>query len=156
MPDLEVILQSDVEPVGRMGDVVKVSAGYARNFLLPRRLAVVADGETRKRVDKLRARRVAEEAKRTEEVRAVAARIASLSVSIEAAAGEAGQLYGSVTAREIAVALTKQGVEVSERDVRLEHPLRELGVFPVKIHLHADVSAELKVWVVETKKAAAK
>jgi large subunit ribosomal protein L9 len=152
MPDLEVILQSDVDPLGRMGDVVKVSSGYARNFLLPRRLAVAADSESRKRVDKLKTRRAVEETKRTEEVRALASRLSSMSVSIEAAAGEAGQLYGSVGAREIVAALERQGVALTERDVRLEHPLRELGVFPVKVHLRGDVSAEIKVWVVEAKK----
>jgi|SRR5262245_29568689 len=154
MPDQDVILQSDVDPLGRMGDVVKVSSGYARNYLLPRRLAVVADAESLKRVEKLKSRRAAEDAKRAEEMKAVAAKIAALSISIEAAAGEAGQLYGSVGAREIVASLAKEGVEVSERDVRLEHPLRELGVFPVKIHLRGDVSTELKVWVVEAKKTA--
>src|SRR5262245_3699660 len=154
MPVLEVILQSDVEPIGRMGDVVKVSTGYARNYLLPRRLAVRADAESLKRVEKLRARRTAEDAKRLEAVKALAARIAGLEVSVEAAAMESGQLYGSVGAREVAAALEKQGVAVAERDVRLTHPLKELGVFPGKIHLHADVSAELKVWVVEAKKPA--
>lgn len=153
MPDVELILQHDVEALGKMGDIVKVKPGYARNYLMPRKIAVVADPETRKRVTKLRAKRAAVEAKRVEEANALAAQIAALEVKIEAATNETGQLYGSIGAREIATALEKLGVKVSERDVRLPHPLKELGVFPVKVHLRGDVSAELKVWVVEIKKS---
>ena len=149
----EVILQQDVDPLGKMGDVVKVSAGYARNYLLPRRIAVVAEAESLKRVTKLKAARAVLEAKHVDEARALADRVAALEVSIEATVTETGQLYGSVGAREIATALETHGVKVSERDVRLPQPLKELGVFPVKIHLRGDISAELKVWVVEAKKA---
>jgi large subunit ribosomal protein L9 len=149
----EVILQQDVEPLGKMGDVVKVSAGYARNYLLPRRIAVAADAESLKRVAKLKAARAVLETKLVDEARAVAERVGALEVSIEATVTETGQLYGSVGAREIAAALETHGVKVSERDVRLTAPLKELGVFPVKIHLRGDVSAYLKVWVVEAKKA---
>lgn len=153
MPDLELILQIDVEPLGKMGDVVKVTPGYARNYLLPRRIAVRADAENLKRVTKLRKQRAAVEEKRFSEANELAARIAATEVSIEAATTETGQLYGSVGAREITAALLKAGIKVDERSVRLEHALRELGVFPVKIHLRGDISAELKVWIVEAKKA---
>lgn len=153
MPDIEVILQNDVEPIGKMGDVVKVAPGYARNYLLPRRIAVPALPENLKRVTKLKAKRAAVEAKRVEEARELAAKISALELSIEAATTETGQLYGSVGAREIAAVLEKQGVKVPERDVRLAHPLKELGVFPVKVHLRAEIFAELKVWIVEQKKA---
>jgi len=153
MPDYEVILQSDIDPLGRMGDVVKVSAGYARNYLFPRRLAVVADAESRKRIDKLRARRAAEDAKRLEELNAVAAKMQGVELQIEAATSESGQLYGSVGAREIAAALEQKGFQVPERDVRLEHPIKEVGAFPVKIHLRGQVSAEIKVFVTEVKKS---
>lgn len=149
----EVILQQDVEPLGKMGDVVKVRAGYARNFLLPRRIAVAADAESRKRVAKLKAARAVLETKKIEEARVLAERIAGLELKIEASVTEAGQLYGSVGAREIAAAIEAHGVQVAERDVRLPQPLKELGVFPVKIHLRGEVTAELKVWVVEAKKA---
>lgn len=153
MSDQEIILQQDVDPIGKMGDVVKVSAGFARNYLLPRRIAVVADPENRKRIEKLKRQRAAIEVKRVEEAQALAGQLAATEVSIEATTTETGQLYGSVGAREIAVALEAKGVKVAERDVRLQHPLKELGVFPVKIHLRGDVSAEIKVWVVEAKKA---
>jgi large subunit ribosomal protein L9 len=153
MPDLEVILQQDVEPLGRMGDVVKVSPGYARNYLLPRRIAVRAEPESLKRVAKLKAKRAAVEVKLVEEATALAGRIAAMEIAIEATTTETGQLYGSVGAREILAALAKEGIALSERDVRLAHPVKELGVFPVKIHLRGDVSAELKVSVVEAKKS---
>ncbi|MBI3819145.1 MAG: 50S ribosomal protein L9 [Planctomycetes bacterium] len=152
MPDIELILQHDVESLGKMGDVVKVSPGYARNYLLPRRIGVHALPENLKRVTKLRARREAVEAKRFEEARELATKISTLEVKLEAATNETGQLYGSIGAREIVTALEKLGVVVSERDVRLDHPLKELGVFPVKVHLRGDISTELKVWIVESKK----
>ncbi len=152
MAVFEVILQDDISSVGNMGDIVKVRAGYARNYLFPRRLAVISDPESLKRVEKLRTRRAAVEAAKLEEMREFAGRLSATEVSIEAAAGEAGQLYGSVGAREIVTALASKGITVEERDVRLEHPLKEIGVFPVKIHLHGELSAEIKVWVVESKK----
>lgn len=153
MPAVELILQQDVDSLGKMGDVVKVTPGYARNYLIPRRIAVSADAENLKRVKKLRTQRAAVEAKRVEEAAAMATHIATLEVKIEAATNDAGQLYGSITAREIATALESQGVKVLERDVRLDHPLKELGVFPVRIHLRGEIFADLKVWVVESKKS---
>ena len=153
MPAKEVILQQDVESLGNMGDVVKVSPGYARNYLLPRRIAVKADPENLKRVAKLKSKRAAVEVERVKEAEAQSARISAIEIIIEATITESGQLYGSVGAREIVAALGKQGVEISERAIRLTHPMRELGTFPVKVHLRGDVSAELKVSVVEAKKA---
>jgi large subunit ribosomal protein L9 len=153
MPDHELILQIDVEPLGKMGDVVKVKPGFARNYLLPRRIAVPADAENLKRVTKLRKQRAAVEAKRVEEAQELANRIAALEVSVEAATTETGQLYGSVGAREIAAALLKHGIKIEERAVRLAQPLREVGVFPVKIHLRGDIVADMKVWIVEAPKS---
>ena len=112
-----------------------------------------ADPENLKRVAKLKSKRAAVEVERVKEAEAQSARISAIEIIIEATITESGQLYGSVGAREIVAALEKQGVEISERAIRLTHPMRELGTFPVKVHLRGDVSAELKVSVVEAKKA---
>ena len=144
-----MLIQS-VDHVGKQGDVVTVKRGYALNYLLPQGLATVATDHHKRMVEKHRSRLLEIEKARLASLRQLAEAIAKQSVTIEANANEEGHLYGSVTASEIAAALKAASFHITTDQVRLEGPLKELGLYTVKIHLHADIDAELKVWVVPT------
>lgn len=145
---MKVLLRRTIDGVGDVGEVVRVRNGYARNFLLPKGYAAIVSADSLRQINKDKARervRQAEEAK----VRAeVAERLAEVTLTIEARAGEDGHLYGSVGPRHAAEALRKLRFEVDERQVRFE-PVRELGEYPVPVHLTADHVVEVKLWVVQ-------
>src|SRR5262245_17973016 len=147
---VQLLLIQSVDHVGKQGDVVTVKRGYALNYLLPQGLATVATDHHKRMVEKHRARLQEIEKARLATLRQLAEAIAKQSVTIEANANEEGHLYGSVNASEIASALKTAGFHITTDQVRLEGPLKELGLYTVKIHLHADIDAELKVWVVPT------
>src|SRR6476469_8734735 len=147
---VQLLLIQSVDHLGKQGDVVTVKRGYALNYLLPQGLATVATDHHRRMVEKHRARLNEIEKARLASLRQLAEAIAKQSVTIEANANEEGHLYGSVNANEIAAALKGAGFHVTTDQVRLEGPLKELGLYTVKIHLHAEIDAELKVWVVPT------
>jgi large subunit ribosomal protein L9 len=144
-----VILRENVENLGRIGDVMKVSDGYARNFLLPRKLVVeAAEGNVamiehhKKALEKKRAaqRSVSED---------LAKKLADFSCNISRKVGEQDKLFGSVSANDIAEALKKAGFTVSRRMIHIEHPIKTLGVHPVEVRLEPEVTASVKVWVVK-------
>ena len=145
---VELILLEDVEDLGKAGEKVNVAPGYARNYLLPKGLAEkITPGALRQ----IEARRERIEAKRKQDLdnaSALAAKIAETEITIPMQAGEDDQLFGSVTSHLIADALKEQGIEIESRKIKLEEPLKELGVFNVTIKLHLDVDATAKVWVV--------
>src|SRR6267142_6848695 len=145
---VQLLLIQSVDHVGKQGDVVTVKRGYALNYLLPQGLATVATDHHKRMVDKHKARLQEIEKARLASLRQLSEAIAKQSVTIEANANEEGHLYGSVNASEIAAALKGAGFHVTTDQVRLEGPLKELGLYTVKIHLHAEIDAELKVWVV--------
>jgi large subunit ribosomal protein L9 len=147
---VQLLLIQSVDHLGKQGDVVTVKRGFALNYLLPQGLATVATNHHKRMVEKHRARLNEIEKARLASLRQMADSIAKQSVTIEANANEEGHLYGSVNAIEIAVALKAAGFHITTDQVRLEGPLKELGLYTVKIHLHADIDAELKVWVVPT------
>lgn len=147
---VQLLLIQGVDHLGKQGDVVTVKRGYALNYLLPQGLATVATNHHKRMVEKHRARLQEIEKARLASLRQLAEMIAKQSVTIEANANEEGHLYGSVNANEIAAALKAAGFHITTDQVRLEGPLKELGLYTVKIHLHADIDAELKVWVVPT------
>src|SRR6267142_3426209 len=147
---VQLLLIQSVDHVGKQGDVVTVKRGYALNYLLPQGLATVATDHHKRMVDKHKARLQEIEKARLASLRQLSEAIAKQSVTIEANANEEGHLYGSVNASEIAAALKGAGFHVTTDQVRLEGPLKELGLYTVKIHLHAEIDAELKVWVVTT------
>ncbi len=147
---IELLLVQSVEHLGRQGDIVEVRPGYANNFLLPQGLAAIATDHHKRMVEKHRAQLEALAAARLEKYRNVAEEIGKLSVTIEANANEEGHLYGSVGPAEIVAALKQHNHTITADQVRLEGPLRELALYTVKIHIHQDVDAELKVWVVPT------
>jgi len=146
---MEVLLTADVKDLGQVGALVRVAEGYARNYLFPRKLAAPVTEATRRRLVKLQ--READERRKLEaaEARALAEKLAAVSVTIPMKAGEGEKLFGSVTAAMVAEALGAQGFVVDKHAVLLEEPLRELGVFEVKVQLHHEVEATVKVWVVE-------
>src|SRR6476660_3033171 len=148
--NVQLLLIQSVDHLGKQGDVVSVKRGYALNYLLPQGLATVATDHHRRMVEKHRARLQEIEKARLASLRQLAEAIAKQSVTIEANANEEGHLYGSVNASDIAAALKAASFHITTDQVRLEGPLKELGLYTVKIHLHADIDAELKVWVVPT------
>jgi large subunit ribosomal protein L9 len=147
---IELLLIQSVEHLGKAGDVVEVKPGYAKNYLVPQGLATVATPHHKRMVDKHRAKLQAIESARQAGLRSLADRIAQQSVTIEANANDEGHLYGSVTATEIVAALKKNDVQLTADQIRLTGPLKELGLYTVKVHFSSEVEGELKVWVVPT------
>jgi large subunit ribosomal protein L9 len=146
---MEVILREDVDKLGQRGQVVKVAAGYARNFLLPRRLAVNATESNKKIVDQERQAHLRREAKQVNEAQDLGKLMGAVEVTIAQKAGENDQLFGSVTAQDIAAALEKLGYTIDRKKINLEEPLKTLGDFKVSVRLHRDVSVDIPVHVVK-------
>ena len=148
---MEVLLNRSIEQLGRIGDVVTVRPGYARNFLLPLGYAVPVTQANIELIEKERARALAEEASRVQDLKDLADKLAQTSVTIEGRANEDGHLFGSVNVAQIATALREKGFQIEDRQVRLDTPIKEIGVFDVTVHMHSDVEAITKVWVVQAK-----
>jgi len=146
---MEVILREDVEKLGQRGQAVKVAAGYARNFLLPRRLAVPATEANKKIVEQERQAHLRREAKVQADAQELAKLMSPVEVTITQKAGENDQLFGSVTASDIAVALEKLGYTIDRKKVHLDEPIKTLGDFKVTVRLHRDVSVDIPVHVVK-------
>ena len=146
---MEMILMSDVPGLGMAGDLVKVADGYARNFLLPRKLGAPVTSVSKRQVDARRAEREARLRTEREQADHVADRIRMESITVPVKAGPEGKLYGSVQSSDVVDALTSQGIRIDRHMVNLKEPLKELGVFDVPIVLHPDVTVDLKVWIVE-------
>jgi len=145
---VELILIEDVENLGRLGDRVRVAEGFARNYLLPRKLAAAVSPGTLRRLESRKLQMQKDHEERLAVAQAMAEKIAKLSVSLAVEAGENDKLYGSVSSVQIAEALAAQGVEVDRPAILLEEPIKELGVYTVNVRLHDDVLAALKVWIV--------
>ena len=145
---MRVILKSEVPNLGDAGDIVKVAPGYGRNYLLPRGLAIPASEGSLKELE--HQKRVAEAIRRKQLAGAkdVASRLENSAVSIRREAGDDDKLFGSVTNRDIAEALAAEGVEVDRRSIRLEEPIKNIGLFTVPIRLHRDVTASVRVYVI--------
>ena len=146
---MEVILRQAVDNLGHPGDIVTVSAGYARNFLLPRGIAYEATPGNKKRIAQEKARLEAAEASRRGTAEDFAKQLEEVSVTFAARVGEEGKLFGSVTAADIAQQLEAQGFHVEKRQIDLHEPIKALGVYRVPVRLHADVKPEIKVWVIK-------
>lgn len=146
---LELMLLKDVTGLGDAGDVVRVRNGYARNYLLPRRLAAPVSHDAVRQAEAHRRRVMAQLAKRREEAAAQIEKLSNMSIHVEVRAAEGGTLYGSVTAAMIAESITKEGVAVTESHVELAEPIKELGIYDVNVTLVADLSATVKLYVVQ-------
>jgi large subunit ribosomal protein L9 len=153
---MEVILREHVDNLGRRGEVVKVAAGYARNYLLPRKLAMVVTAGNRNQIERERSKFEATETEERKVAEAEAARMANVDISIARKVGETEALYGSVTASDIADALAAKGIEIDRRKLQLHEPLKRLGEYDVNVKLHRDVTTTIKVKVVAEGSAEAK
>ena len=147
---IELLLVQGVEHLGKQGDVVSVKAGYAMNYLLPHGLATYATDHHKRMVEKHRAQLEQIEKARLAGLRTHAEELGRQSITIEANANDEGHLYGSVGAADIVNALKRSKVNIAQDQVRLTGPLKELGLYTVKIHLAHEIEADIKVWVVPT------
>ena len=146
---MEVILRDDIEKLGSRGQIVNVAPGYARNFLLPKRLAVPATESNRKIVEQERQAHLRREAKVKSDAADLAKLMADVSVTIRQKAGEQDQLFGSVTSKDVADALEQAGYQIERRKIQLDEPIKSLGDFRVPVRLHKDVTIEVTVHVVK-------
>ena len=147
---VEVLLAEDVESLGERGEIVRVKPGYARNYLLPNGLATIASEHNKRMVERHKQKIAQVEATRLKDLRQRADAVSKYSVTLEANADKEGHLYGSVVANDISKALQSAGYEVEPDHIKLEGPLKELGMYTVRIELHPEVKTEVKVWVVPT------
>lgn len=146
---MKLILREDVENLGKIGDVVEVAGGYGRNYLLPRGLAVQASTKNLKEQEHQKKLIQARKEKQKKEAQEVAGSLESVSCTIARKTGEEEKLYGSVTSRDIEEALREEGVTIDRKRILLEEPIKKLGVYTVPVKLHADVTGNIKVWVVK-------
>lgn len=151
---IELLLAEEVPSLGKQGEIVRVRPGYARNYLLPYGLATVATDANKRRVEKHRAAQEKIRAERLRSLQELANAVSKYSVTLEANATAEGHLYGSILAHDISKALQAAGYAVDSDHVRLEGPLKELGMYTVKLHFAPEVETEVKVWVVPTAAAA--
>jgi len=146
---MQIILKKDIEKLGKTGELIYVKRGFARNFLFPKRLALPATAVNLKLVEqqKTQARLYREKAEK--EAQGLSDKISSTSCTISVQAGQDGKLYGSVTTQDIAQAYKLEGIDIDKRKIELPQPIKEVGVFKIKIRLHPELAAEAKVWVVK-------
>jgi large subunit ribosomal protein L9 len=149
--NIQVVLQHDVDKLGKSGELVRVRPGFARNYLLPRELALAATSSAVKRIEHERAVALARAEKAKKEARDVAAKISATSVTITQKAGDDGRLFGSVTTKDIATAFAAKGIVVDRRKIELPEPIKNTGTFELRTVLVSDVAATLKVEVVAKK-----
>ena len=145
---MQLILVKDVEDLGRAGEIVEVKPGFARNYLLPRGIAYRATPANMRKLEHER-RKLEEAAERAlKSASELGERLEGVAVNFKARAGEEGKLFGSVTSSDIADSLAEQGIEVDRHLIRLDEPIKQLGVYKVPVRLHAEVKPEITVWVV--------
>jgi large subunit ribosomal protein L9 len=148
---MKLLLLKDIESLGKAGSLVNVKAGYARNYLLPRSLAAAPTKDALRRVEAEHRRQARDVARREKEAVDLGRHLENTSVNIAAKAGEGGHLFGSVTAEDIANALRADGKKVEASMLRMERPIKEVGIYDIPVAHHGEVRATIKVWVVEAK-----
>ncbi|MDD5173866.1 MAG: 50S ribosomal protein L9 [Candidatus Omnitrophota bacterium] len=146
---MKVILTQTVDRLGKIGDIVNVKDGYARNYLFPKNAAKEATPGNMKILDSLKKKQVLEDAKRLDGAKALAEKIAALSITISAKAGEEEKLFGTVTTEMISAALGAEKIAVDKKDIVLDEPIKRLGVYQVGVKVHPEVKASLRVWIVK-------
>jgi large subunit ribosomal protein L9 len=144
---MQIILQEDVEKLGNRGQIVEVAEGYARNFLLPRKLALEASAGNMKRLERMRATFAKKEATEKDAAQKLAELLAGVSISLTRKAGENDQLFGSVTTADLAAALEAQGYTIDKRKITLTDPIKLVGEYQIPIKLHREVTANVKLAV---------
>lgn len=146
---IEVLLMAEVKDLGAEGDVVKVAEGYARNCLFPQKLAAPVTEGTRRRLAKMQKERDVRRKEEVQKARAVASSIEKNSFTIVVKVGAEDKMFGSVTGADLSETLKSHGIEIDKRQLELEKPLKELGVYEVKVKVHPEVEAIMKVWIVQ-------
>ena len=146
---MKVILKDSIPKVGDKGQVVEVSAGYARNFLLPQNLAMEATAHNMVRYEEIKKVEAKHLAKHREEAKVIAEKIEKISCTLKVKAGEGDKLFGSVTSQDLQDALKKEGLEIDKKIIEIEKPIKELGLYHVPIRLTSDIMPKLKVLVVK-------
>ncbi len=146
---MQVILLEDIPSLGKTGDQVKVSAGYGRNYLIPQKKAMLATEKSLKAIEHQKRQVQQQIGKAKKNVERIAQEIESLSCTFAKPVGESGKLFGSVTSMEIEAYLKENGIKVDRKKIHLEEPIKNLGMYTVPIKLHPEVTAQLKVWVVQ-------
>ncbi len=144
---MEVILSQDVPILGKTGDVVKVKEGYARNFLIPRKLAAVATPGNLKRIEQLEKKRKVEYEHQRAEAEALAERLNKISCTVNVEVNDLEKLYGAVSEPDIVKALGAEGFNIEKRQITIEKPIEELGIFEIGVKLHPEVTAKIRLWV---------
>ena len=145
---VEILLAEQVVNLGDQGDIVRVKPGYARNYLIPQGLATIATDHNKRMVDRHKQKLAEIQATQIQSLKQLADAVSKYSVTLEANANKEGHLYGSIVATDISKALKSAGYDVDATNINLEGPLKELGMYTVKVQLHSDISTEVKVWVV--------
>ena len=146
---MKVVLLEEVSGVGKMGDTVEVAPGYARNYLLPRKLATKATPAAIKEAEALKQAEIRRQARTEAEIGELAQKLQGISVNIKAKTGAEGKLYGSITSSQIARELKQQGFDLDKRKIELSEPIRQVGSFPVTIHISKDMTPQITVVVSE-------
>ena len=149
---MKVILREDVEKLGKCGEVKEVKEGFARNFLLPRKLAVAANLSSLSSIEEIKRQKTSREQKLQKESEKLRDKLEQISCTAEVLVGEEDKVFGSVTSADITKLLMDKGFMVDKRAVMLEEPLKALGVYTVPVKIHPEVTANLKVWVVKQAK----
>jgi len=150
---VKLLLREDTEGLGVAGDIITVSEGYARNYLLPRRVAVEVTANNLKALEGEKRRRAARELERVQDLKVFAERIQTCDITLRERVRSGDNLYGAISPKEIVTALAEEEIHVEESMIHIDEPIKTLGVHRVRVQLHAEVKAELKVWVVELKEA---
>jgi len=146
---MKVILVQNIDRLGKSGDIVTVKEGYARNYLFPKNAAKEATAGNMKMLDSLKKKQVLEDAKILGEAKALADKIAALSVTISAKTADEEKLFGAVTTEMISIALGNEKITIDKKDIVLDEPIKKLGVYQVGVKIHPEVKASLKVWIVK-------
>ncbi|HOL34707.1 MAG TPA: 50S ribosomal protein L9 [bacterium] len=147
---MKIILTKDVKGLGQEGQICEVRDGYARNYLIPKGLAIEANEKNIKKVEEIKRAAAIKKEKLLKEAEALQKKLNKISVTIEANAGEEEKLFGSVTADDIAISLKNQhDIEIDRHQIHLEEPIKKLGIYKIPVHLIGEIKAELKVWVVQ-------
>jgi large subunit ribosomal protein L9 len=146
---MKLLLQRNIEKLGNIGDIVEVAAGYGRNYLLPQGFAVEVTADNVNRFEGMRRRLIALEQETKSKFEVLAKEIAKTSCTVVTNASEEGHLYGSVSARDIAAQFAAEDIAVEPKSILLAEPIKELGIYMVRVRLHPDVECEAKVWVVK-------
>ena len=144
---MEVILSKDIQTLGKLGEVIKVKDGYARNFLLPRKLAYAATPANLKRIEQQEKKSKAQDEQAKKDAEVFAEKLNKTSCTIDVEVNDLDKLYGAIAEADIAKALEIEGFTVDKKDIVIEKPIEELGIFEIGINLHSEVTAKIRLWV---------